>query len=389
MRVLWAVSSVGLGHVTRDLAVVERLERTGTRVDWLAPAPAGDFLRRRGCAVLAESDRLKGSGQVYARVFAGRTDFNLTAYVSADTRRHRHDFLVSAAAWRQAGYAVVVGDEAFWLLTGFSMGWSPKPAPFVFLTDFIGTRAVTPGWSERWTSWYQNLRFAFSHRGPDAYLYIGGADEIPDEPLGFLLPRRRAWAARHCRFVKPVVGFDPAAPVDKLALRRRLGLPPRGLVFLATVGPEGDHRTRVAYLERVLDALRGRHPDATFFLVCPQPGTRAWVRYHARLEPLHEHFAASDFVLTQSGYGKVTELAVLGVPFLAIPLDHHFEQEDYMAHRLRHYGVGRVVTLRDHTPESVAAMAEAMVGRPVPRIAADDGTEIAEIVREAARVPPM
>ncbi len=219
----------------------------------------------------------------------------------------------------------------------------------------------------------------------DVYVYIGCAGEIPDEPLGFLLPRRRAWAARHCRFVKPVVGFDPAAPVDKLELRRRLGLPTCGLVFLATVGPEGDHRTRVAYLERVFDLLRARHPGAEFILVCPEPGTRPWVRYHRRLEPLHEHFAASDFVLTQSGYGKATELAVLGVPFLAIPLDHHFEQEEYMAHRLRHHGVGRLVTLRDHTPESIAAMAEELIGRPVPRVAADDGSEIAGIVREAAR----
>ncbi len=97
MRVLWAVSSVGLGHVMRDLAVVGRLERAnGAQVDWLAPPPAGDFLRRRGCTVLPESDRLEGSGRTYARVFAGRTDFNLMPYVRADTRLHRHDFLVSA-----------------------------------------------------------------------------------------------------------------------------------------------------------------------------------------------------------------------------------------------------------------------------------------------------
>jgi UDP:flavonoid glycosyltransferase YjiC (YdhE family) len=241
-------------------------------------------------------------------------------------------------------------------------------------------------WTERWQSWYQNLRFAFSYRGPDVYVYIGSAGEIPDEPLGLLLPRRRAWAERHCRFVKPVVGFDPTAPVDKLELRRRLGLPPCGLAFLASVGPEGDHRTPVAHLERVFDRLRARHPEAEFVLACPEPGTRPWVRYHGRIEPLHEHFAASDFVLTQSGYGKVTELAVLGVPFLAIPLDHHFEQEELMAHRLRHHGVGRVVTLRDHSPESIASLVEAMIGRPTSRITADDGSEIAKIVREAARL---
>jgi UDP-N-acetylglucosamine:LPS N-acetylglucosamine transferase len=102
--------------------------------------------------------------------------------------------------------------------------------------------------------------------------------------------------------------------------------------------------------------------------------------------PLHEYFAASDFVLTQSGYGKVAELLALGVPFLAIPLDHHFEQESVMAHRLRHYGVGQVVTLRDHTPEAMATLAESMMVQRVPRILVDNGTEVADIILQATEL---
>jgi hypothetical protein len=203
MKLLWAVSSVGLGHVMRDLAIVAQLkERAAAQVDWLAPPPAGDFLRQRGYNVLPQSDQLAGSGRLYAQIFAERTDdFNLMPYTQADTRLHRHDFMVSAASWRDAGYAAIVGDEAFWLLTGFASGWCSKPAPFVFLTDFVGTRAMTSRLLERLQSWYHNLRFTFSHRGPDVYLYIGSAQEIPDERLGFLLPRRNEWAKRHCRFM--------------------------------------------------------------------------------------------------------------------------------------------------------------------------------------------
>ena len=386
MRLLWAVSSVGLGHVMRDLAVVAQLRRrAAVEVDWLAPAPAGDFLRRRGCTVVPQSDGLLGSGRLYDRIFATRTDdFNLMEYVAGDTRLHRHDFRVSAGAWRDAEYDAIVGDEAFWLLSGFASGWSPKPAPFVFLTDFIGTKAMTSRPAERLRSWYQNLRFTFSHRGPDAYVYIGSAGEIPDEPLGPLLPGRRRWAERHCRFVKPVVGFDAKSPPEKAGLRRRLGLPSGGPLFLATVGPHGDHRARTAQMEGVFDRLRGRHPDAAFVLVGPEPGAKVWIRHHVYLEPLHEYFAASDFVFAQSGYGKVTELLALGVPFVAIPLDHHFEQEAFMADRLRHHGAGRVVTLRDHPPEAMAEIAESMLGQPMPRIEADDGGEIADVVLRTA-----
>lgn len=385
LRVLWAVSSVGLGHVMRDLAVVAQLAHRGAEVDWLAPPPAGDFLRRKGCRVVPESDRLEGSGRIYDRLLAARTDdFNLMAYVREDTRLHRHDFEVSSGAWREAGYAAIVGDEAFWLLSGFVSGWAPKPAPFVFLTDFLGTMAMTSSVRERWESWHQNLRFCFSHRGPDAYVYIGSAGEIPAEPFGFLLPGRRAWAERHCRFVKPVVGFDPLALTDRPAARRRLGLPPDGPLFIATVGPQGGHRARTEHLEETFERLRARHPDAVFLLVGLEAGGRGWVRHHRYLEPLHEFFAASDFAFVQSGYGKVAELMALGVPFVAFPLDHHFEQETVMAHRLRYHGVGRVATLRDHPPQVLAEIAEAALGRPVPRVAADDGREIAELVLQVA-----
>jgi UDP-N-acetylglucosamine:LPS N-acetylglucosamine transferase len=48
------------------------------------------------------------------------------------------------------------------------------------------------------------------------------------------------------------------------------------------------------------------------------------------VDGLHRYFAASDFVITQSGYGKTSELSAIGVPFIAIPLDYHFEQDAEM-----------------------------------------------------------
>ncbi len=382
LKLLWAVSSVGLGHVMRDLAIVAQLHRKmAVEVDWLAPPPAGDFLRQKGCTVLPQSEQLAGSGRLYADLFADCTDnFNLMPYAQADARLHRHDFGVSAPSWQSADYAALVGDEAFWLLTGFASGWSPKPAPFIFLTDFIGTKAMTSHLGERLQSWYQNLRFTFSHRGPDRYLYIGSEEEIPDEPLGRWLPHRRAWALRHCQFVKPIVSFAPEGLSDKASLRRRLGLPQDGHLFLATVGPHGNPHARTAYLERVFDILRHKHPEAVFLLVCPEKGLKPWIQYQQHLELLYEYFGASDFVLTQSGYGKVTELLALGVPFVAIPLDYHFEQENFMAHRLHHYGIGELMTLRDHPPEAMAATAELMMAQPWPKIRADNGTEVADLI---------
>ena len=384
MRILWAVSSVGKGHIMRDMAIVRQLQgMADIEVDWLVPDPGGEFMRSRGCHVLEDSKRLSGSGKIYAQVFDGSSnEFNLTRYIKADTKLHRHDFLVSLEAWKDKTYNMIIGDEAFWFLTGFASRWAAKPAPFVFLTDFIGVKSLQPNIADDLFAWYNNLKFTMSFLGPDIYIYIGDAAEVPDEPMGFLLPKRRAWAQRHCRFVLPIVDFDLTSIPDKTILRERLKLPVNKRLFLATVGPEGDHKKRTWRIEAVLELLRVDYPDAHFMMVSPETGKKGWIQYCGHLDGLYQYFAAADFVLIQSGYGKAAELSALGTPFIAIPLDFHFEQEYVMAHRLDHYGTGRIVTLRDNTPQAIAAIVLQNMGQKVRRISTDNGTEVAHILLE-------
>jgi UDP:flavonoid glycosyltransferase YjiC (YdhE family) len=306
-------------------------------------------------------------------------------YIRVEGKLHKHDFMVSAEAWREKEYAVVVGDEAFWLLSGFASRWARKPAPFVFLTDFIGTRAMRLRLSDVLRAWFSNLGFVMSHVGPDVYVYVGDAEEIPDERFGFLLPSRRRWARKHCRFVKPIVGFDPDALTDRRALRQALHLPDGGPLFLATVGPEGDHARRVAIIERVLELLRRDFPEAYFIMLCPDSGNKEWIDYRRFLDDLYRYFAASDFVITQSGYGKVSELSAVGTPFIAMPLDYHFEQEHFMGHRLARHGLGELVTMRDHDPQAVAAMARRLMERETAKVEVESGAEVANMILECGR----
>ncbi len=382
MKILWAVSSVGKGHIMRDIAIVNQLKKSAdVEIDWLAPDPAGQFLASRGYHVLECSSLLEGSGKTYEQVFSGCTEeFNLMEYTRADTRLHKHDFKISATAWKETNYDVIVGDEAFWLLTGFASRWDKKPAPFIFLTDFIGTKAMNSRSKDQFTAWFNNLKFSFSHMGPDQYLYVGYADEIPGESMGFLLPGRRKWAQKHCRFVKPVIGFDPDAIPDKHTMRKKLDLPADCTLFLATIGPEGDSQQRVAIIEQVFEILKKDISNPYFMITCPKPGTKSWIHYHQFLDNLYQYFAASDVVITQSGYGKVAELSALGIPFIAIPLDYHFEQEYIMAHRLDHYGVGELIPMRDHTPQSIAAMVQPLMDKKPAKIEVDVGKEVADII---------
>ena len=85
-------------------------------------------------------------------------------------------------------------------------------------------------------------------------------------------------------------------------------------------------------------------------------------------------------VVTQSGYGKVAELSALGIPFIAVPLDYHFEQEYLMAHRLDHYGAGKLITLRDYTPRHIAEIVKQLMNTNPAKIEVDMGMEVAEII---------
>ena len=172
ISVLWATSSVGKGHVIRDIAIAKQLQRLAeVDVDWLVPDPAREFMLKRGHRVLDSSAELLGSGRSYVRVFADSTDeFNLIRYILAEGKLHKHDFLVSSRAWERGSFDVIVGDEAFWLLSGFAAGWKPKPAPFVFITDFIATKAMRPRPRDLFVSWFSNFKFSMSHRSPNLYL---------------------------------------------------------------------------------------------------------------------------------------------------------------------------------------------------------------------------
>ena len=382
MNILWAVSSVGKGHIMRDLAILNQLKKlVDVNIDWLAPYPANNFLSHHGHNVHKCSSQLAGSGKAYEKVFSGCTEeFNLMEYTRADKRLHKHDFKISAKAWKENNYDVIVGDEAFWLLTGFASRQEKKPAPFIFLTDFIGTKAMRLRPRDLFSAWFSNLQFTFSHFGPDLYIYVGDAEEIPDENLGFLLPSRRKWAQKHCRFVKPIVGFDPDAIQDKHELRKKLDLPEDKKIFLATIGPEGKYEQRIEIIEHVFENLKADFPDAYFIITCPGAGTKKWIHYFRFLDNLYQYFAASDFVITQSGYGKVTELSALGVPFIAIPLDYHFEQEYVMGHRLERYGFGKLITMRDHHPKDITKIVHQLIDVESETVKVDTGIEVADII---------
>jgi UDP-N-acetylglucosamine:LPS N-acetylglucosamine transferase len=100
---------------------------------------------------------------------------------------------------------------------------------------------------------------------------------------------------------------------------------------------------------------------------------------------LYRHLAACDLAVVQGGLTTAMELTANRRPFIYFPLEHHFEQNFHVRHRLERYGAGRRMRF-DEAPPSVIAEAIAQeIGRDTDYLPVEtDGAR-----RAAARIAEM
>jgi predicted glycosyltransferase len=206
----------------------------------------------------------------------------------------------------------------------------------------------------------------------DRSIFIGAPEDIVDDTFGPGLPGIREWTEQNFDFAGYVTGLDPADLADRDALRDRLGHPRDLPLCVVTVGGSG---VGSALLRRVLDAVpaaRRRVPGLRFVVVtgpridpASLPPTRG-VDVHGYLPDLYQHLAAADLAVVQGGLTTCMELTAHNVPFIAVPLRHHFEQHFHVRARLERYEAGRYMSYEEATdPDALAAAIAEEIGRKV------------------------
>ena len=83
------------------------------------------------------------------------------------------------------------------------------------------------------------------------------------------------------------------------------------------------------------------------------------------MHDLYRHLAACDLAVVQGGLTTAMELTANRRPFLYFPLQHHFEQNLHVRHRLERYGAGRCMSFEEAEPEDIAAAIAEEIGREV------------------------
>ncbi|MGI9578999.1 MAG: alpha/beta fold hydrolase, partial [Microthrixaceae bacterium] len=367
-RALFVSSPIGLGHARRDLAIARALrEHAGViDIEWFTQQPVTSMLEREG-------ERIHPATQALALE---------TAHIESESAEHDlhcfhshrrmdeiliHNYMVFHDVVTEGNYDVVIGDEA-WDVDHFTHEHPEmKKAPFVWLTDFVGWLPMDDGGaSEKFlTTDYNAEMVGHIEQYPtvrDRSIFVGNPHDIVPGTFGRNLPDIRRWTEQHYDFSGYVTGFDPASLADREELREELGYHEDEQVCIVTVGGSGVGETLIRRMIEAHPLAAARVNGLRMIVVAGPRIDPASLPDHPGVEvrpyvhDLYKHLAACDLAVVQGGLTTSMELTASGRPFIYIPLQHHFEQEFHVRHRLQRYEAGRHLAFADANPDHIAQL---------------------------------
>jgi pimeloyl-ACP methyl ester carboxylesterase/UDP:flavonoid glycosyltransferase YjiC (YdhE family) len=376
-RILWISSPIGLGHVKRDLVIADemRKQKPDLSIDWLAMDPVKTFLENRGEHIHPMSQFLWDESGRFESHATGAYSLNATeAYWEMD-KLLNNNFMVVTDVLNEYPYDLVVGDESWEVLDNLHYNPSLKKAPFVFMTDFIGMTNVSEdptkqahvynvngSWVEMWK---------IHPEATDLAVFIGYQEDIPDTPFGEGLPNRRQWAQEHFEFSGYVLFFDPADYFDRQTKREKLGFSSNEKILLVAVGGTSVGRPLIEKCLAAQPDLQDAIPGIRTIVMCgPRIDVAPFessknVEFKPFVPQPAKLYAACDLAVIQGGLATAMELTALNRPFLYFPLKEHFEQQDFVSHRLERYQAGIRMDFDATDPKKLAKTIAASIGKPV------------------------
>jgi UDP:flavonoid glycosyltransferase YjiC (YdhE family) len=397
MKILFISGSLGLGHVTRDLAIAQELRQMipGIEIYWLAVHPATLVLENAGENILPEASQYSNEN-VFAENCSDGTGLNLVTYLLKAKNAWKKNVEVFAGIVNSHEFDLVIGDETYEISIALRQHPELKKFPFVMIYDFVGLDAMTRNPLEKLGVYLWNRKWArgtTNNSKPASYLplFIGEPEDIPDRSFGFMLPNRREFAKANYNFMGNILAFDPAAYTDRTEIRKRLGYDSEPLI-LASVGGTSIGKGLLELCGKAFLILREAIPLVRMVLVTGPRIKKEALNVPEEVEiwqyvpRLYEHFAASDLAIIQGGGASVLELSALRRPFLYFPLEGHCEQSN-IASNLRRRGVGVEMQYSRTTPGLLAEKIIETIGSDInyPEIRVDGAKKAARYISELVK----
>jgi len=394
-RLLYVSGSIGLGHVTRDLAITDELRRQcpDIEISWLASHPATLLLKEAGEKLVPEADTY-ADDNVPAENASRGFQLNLLKYASKAIKQWARNVAIFRKIASREQFDVIIGDETYEIGIALAMKHVRLEVPFVMIYDFLGLDSVTENPIHKLVAHIWNRTWAHTDRklfsdGKNLALFVGEPEYVPDKGLGFLLPNRRDHARTHYKFTGYILPFDPAEYSDKTKVRAKLGYGEEPLVVCA-IGGTSIGKDLLELCGKAYPIIRQKVPDLRMVLVC---GPRLSVddlkapeavEVKGYVPALYEHYAASDLAIVQGGGTTTLELTALRRPFLYFPLAYHCEQQIHVAGRLARHQAGTKMVYSQTTPGILAQKVIANLGKEVnyPAIPVNGAQKAAQFIGE-------
>ena len=396
-KILFISGSVGLGHVTRDLAIARaiRLQIPDVEIVWLAGEPANRYLEQKGVRLLPDRYQWNEETSVIENVSDG-TRLNVIKYMLNVQKKvwPKHVALFREIMQNER-FDLVIGDETYALSIAIKDGRLSPNTPFIMIYDFIGVDATGHNPLEKLAAYITNRRWTKTkHRSNQPirslfqFWFVGQAEDIPDKPFGFRLPNRRKWTQKHYQLLGYVLPFDPDEYRDKEKIKATLGYDEHPLI-ICSVGGTNVGKQMLHLCIDAFHILKEKVPQAQMVLVCgPRIDPAAvpetdGLQVKGLVPDLYRHFAACDLALIQGGNTSTIELTALRRPFIYFPIEDHFEQT-LIEERQKRLGAGVPMKLSTATPEMVAEKMIETMNQPInyADIPTDGAQKAAQLVKE-------
>jgi UDP-N-acetylglucosamine:LPS N-acetylglucosamine transferase len=394
-KVLFISGSIGLGHITRDMAIVKELRRLRPNIEvhWMAGEQATMMLRNAGENVLPESDGFSNEVSIADSMATGYK-LNLSQYTAKANKDWNSTKTKFLEFMKNKNYDLVVGDEAWGVFFAYLEDPTVKRQPLVMMYDFEKAVTVTKNPKDRMINWMINrnwdngLKMAKKGQTFKDFdeIFIGEPEDIPDEKLGLFLGNARD-VAKNWKFVGYALRFDPKEYFDVSAQKRKLGYGDEKLI-ICSKGGTGVGKDLLDLCGKAYPLIKTKIPDARMIIITGPSIKPEEIKAPNGVEVLgfvpnlFEYFAASDLAIVQAGGTTTIELTALKRPFIYFPLEEHWEQVGVVVPRLHRHQAGVEMRYYRTTPESLAETVVQNIGKTVhyADIPVDGSRKAAEIM---------
>lgn len=391
-KILYISGSLGLGHITRDIAIANQLRNLipNLEIEWLAADPATQLLKNSGEKLVPGIEKYANEN-TSAEYAAKGSNLNILKYLLKSRGEWKRSIEFFSNLVKSKHYDLVIGDETYEINLALREHPELKKFPFVMIFDFVGLDAMTKNPLERLGVYYWNRVWCHDYRKKikppyDLAIFVGEEIDVPDKPFGFMLPNRRELAKAMYTFVGFVFPFEISDYSDSREVKRKLGYESVPLV-IASIGGTAIGKEMLELCARAFVLLQEKKTDIQTVLVTgPRLSVESLnipvgIKVRGFVPRLYEHFAACDLAIVQGGATSTLELTALRRPFIYFPIEGHCEQA-LVADNLSRRGAGLKLNLSQTSPEILAELIISKMGTKVsyPDIPSDGALKAAQSI---------